>query len=407
MHPFPLRIQALQDCVSSMSDSSYCENAKILTLEHTPARAMAANTSEKCLEHHVATRVEDCVVVMSASTQMGHLKDILIYNLWTDHWRKSSISHMNQLPSTEHLCCLAIGKTIYMFDGWDTRYWNAGLLWKLRMRNKDSFELSVVYSGASNKRPSPRFGVSCWEYEDKLWIFGGMGESHVGYLHENDYGKYEMTDPYDQYYVNNELFCFDTTNQTWKSVKSDGNVPSPRSDASTARINDRVWLYSGELAQGKDNSMYELNLVSHTWTQIVHNGHNTGPPERLILNKSLTPITAHQLVLYSNLSGKSWIFDVQSYTWTMCRPKVILCSCFCSHSATTGLNNDVKILSCHRGATCKRNISSTGPLVSVMLEPKHLEQLAMAKIYENRSQLPCHILPSSLTRKLMGEIIDG
>ena len=92
-----------------------------------------------------------------------------------------------------------------------------------------------------HEMPSPRESHCCWDYGDKMWIFGGYGESPAGYL--NDYGDHEEKE--DDCWRNNQLLSFDPSVRTWKSMKCFGHVPSPRDSASVAVIKEKCWLYGG------------------------------------------------------------------------------------------------------------------------------------------------------------------
>ena len=71
-----------------------------------------------------------------------------------------------------------------------------------------------------------------------------------------------------------------------------GSIPAPRSRASTAEIQYKVWLGGGK----EDFDFYELDMHSFSWTQT-----ETGIPRPLKgnFNETLVPIQGNQLVLHS------------------------------------------------------------------------------------------------------------
>ena len=204
--------------------------------------------------------------------------------------------------------------------------------------------------------------------EKKLWLFDGIALSQDG--------------------DSNELYCCDPSVQTLSSVICTGSIPPPRSTASAAVIQDKVWLCGG-----KDDSLkfdlYELNMYSFSWTQL-----ETGMPRPLIGDApsgTLTRIQGNHLVLHGGVGlheNSTWIFDVESYTWKM----------HCEqdfrhyHSGINGLHDDVVIIG---------GFGSDKPFVNLRLSPKSLQQLAMRAVYGNRTGLPWKSLPPTLIHKMV------
>ena len=58
---------------------------------------------------------------------------------------------------------------------------------------------------------------------------------------------------------NNQLCCYDSSFQTFKSTECSGDVPSPRHSASTAVMKDKVWLYGGITNLKKWGTMSYMN----------------------------------------------------------------------------------------------------------------------------------------------------
>ena len=234
--------------------------------------------------------------------------------------------------------------------------------------------------------------------------FGGKGPSPVDYL--NEHGDFILNSSFSG--INNQLFCYCPTTQTWTNVKCYGDVPSPRLDAATANIQDDVWLCGGTTQNNSHSyDLYELNMLSLVWTKIE----TAMPRPHATAGASLTPISASQLVLvyYDGLPRtlpRSWVFDIQTRTWKQHSSDDISDDILgTSFIGITGLNNNVTIL--------ERKIYIEGYLkgsqhhmetitFSVMLEPKCLQQLAIQMIYKHKSKLPCEILPEKLTRIIMG-----
>ena len=244
--------------------------------------------------------------------------------------------------------------------------------------------------------PSPRRYHWGWKYGDKMWIFGGYGESPVGYL--NDHGNFNECGS------NNQLFSYDPSKQIWKNVECFGEVPSPRLQHSAAVMEDKVWLSGGYTSFSLwENEFYELNMNSLAWTHI----HTSVPTFQDFSTVTLAPLTANQLVIHghSNEGRSTWILDVNEPY--QCRKYRAAEECYRSPDSSTGisgLNNDVIILGEH---CCQHTDNRSNKVIlSVMLEPKtlSLQHLALRIIHQYKTSLTWKSLPPSLQRKLTGAL---
>ena len=341
--------------------------------------------SKQCLQEHVAVRLKDCIVLAAAYTTRGleklNVAEIWIYNLWTDQWKAHTTQE--KLPSTYGCCAVPVEADAYIFGGFHT-------LWKLTWIKADSFELTAHQTEDCTKIASPRLFPCGWEHGKKLWIFGGLGHSPTSYL--NDYGDFVNCTV--NLWFNNQLLSYDPFIQSWKNVACFGNIPSPRWGSSTAAINDKVCLYGGVASSGRKDDLYELNMLSLSWTQVQANM----PRPPAMKSFSLSPITTSQFVLHGSLSSaevkSTWIFDVNSHTWK--QHGISEGHCLDHHTGITGLHNDVVITGEHKRVTDE----NTRSVSSVQLAPKSLQQLAIRMICENRSTLPWNILPPKLRNKI-------
>ena len=269
-------------------------------------------------------------------------------------------------------------------------------LWKLTPNANGSFDWNIVCK-ENHAMPSPRYSHTCWEYADKMWIFGGFGKSPAGYL--NDHGEFAGRLSFGS---NNQLFSYDPSTQTFTNMDCSGEVPSPRYCASSAVIKHKVWLYGGISTLHQDNKLYELNMHCMAWTHI----HTATPRPHISTSplfartatttSLLAPVTTTQLVLHghSRDDKKTWVFDVDSYQWREYRtaPKCY-CIAYCCTGAS-GLNSDAIVFGVHTDMGCNKSI------FSLMLEPKSLQQLAMRIIHQNKTNLPWTCLPPPLRCKL-------
>ena len=174
--------------------------------------------------------------------------------------------------------------------------------------------------------------------------------------------------------------------------------PSPRSSASAAIIEDKFWLYGGSDPAIIHEDMYELNMLSLSWTRV-----DTIQKPTKGCYSTLTPITGSHLVLHGGSGDvmSPWIFDVDSCTWRQLPSDFIDRHGRCKHSAITGLRRNVIIIG---GWIDKlhEDYDVYTPFFCVMFEPKSLQQIAMKTIYEQRTELPWKILPQKLICQIMG-----
>ena len=339
-----------------------------------------------------AVRLKDCIVVVSIHNEDNtqHISLIWTYNLWTEKWNKCQILKGKALSKRSTLFGVEIKSVLYMYDGCTN-------LWKLIPQTKGLFHKSVIHNDNQKEIPSPRDGLSVWEYRDKMWIYGGFGESPVGFF--NDHGAFERR-YWQESGFNNQLFSFDPPTEKWKNVECFGDVPSPRASAATAVIKDEVWLYGGSSATSYKYDLYKLNMHSLTWTQI-----DIDRPK--VSHALFTVTTSNQLVLHGlSPSGQgilrpleTWILDTGSSKWKQF-PVSEECTLICLYTATTGLNNDV-IMVYNHSHSCK----SENSILPVLLEPRSLQQLSMRIIHEYSGELPWESLPQTLICKLMGKLI--
>ena len=67
-----------------------------------------------------------------------------------------------------------------------------------------------------------------WEYDAKMWIFGGITPSSLS--------------------ANDQLLSYDPCAQMWTNVAYSGDIPAPRSSASSAIVNHRVYVHGGNIS---------------------------------------------------------------------------------------------------------------------------------------------------------------
>ena len=269
-------------------------------------------------------------------------------------------------------------------------------MWKLT-NAFGCFAWNEIIITQKHKKSSSRIQHSGWEYEGKMWTFGGSGSSSDHYLN-----KYEQF----VYGKNNQLLHYNPDETEWTNVKCFGTVPEPRSTHATIAINYKVWLYGGNMHDTRTSELinvtdlYELDMPSLTWTKINTSYH--------LLSCSLNVTTDLQLVLHAGYTtnsgiignGETCVLDISSLSWRQHSSNKVFPQGLRHHTGSLGINNSILIIgsSDKHKITCKTSCKLTthSCVVCVMLEPKSLQQLAMKTVYENRAKLQWNWLPNKL-----------
>ena len=193
-------------------------------------------------------------------------------------------------------------------------------LWKLTRTLGGNICWNRIISATTPS--SYRTGVSGWEYEGKLWIFGGY-----------------LGDPLGNLAYSNELLCFNPPQNEWTKPKCFGSVPTSRHTYVTTQVKDKVWLFGGINLLILDD-LFELDMKSFTWTEIQI----AQPRLTRKHGLSLNAITESKILLYGGTPSNAWILDVPSKSWTQCSLAKGDDNKRIKHTGTIGLNNCVVMI---------------------------------------------------------------
>ena len=303
--------------------------------------------------------------------------------MYTEQWRKHVVrSERSVPPPTIAASATVIKSDIYMFGGvhiWTKMETNE--LWKLIQTPEGCFSWNQIECQSKAQTPSPRAIHNEWEHAERLWIFGGFRDFPDGYL--QDHGNFDHNHT-------NQLLRFDPLSQDWTNTKYFGSIPPPASAYTTARIGDRVWLFGGYSSTVEKwyNNLYQLDMSSLTWTLM-----KTGlmKPDNHMLY-TLTAVSDNYLVMHAFCNVESlndtWILDVNATSWKMYEMGYERKQQFEweDHTSTHGINSMAIIIG------GKRPVIN----ISVMLEPKTLQQLALQGMRRAKDELPLQMLPKKL-----------
>ena len=336
---------------------------------------------------HVAVRMLHYILVFGGTwfenEPLSHHK-IWMLNMYTEQWKKYVVPSEKSVPPPAISARATVIKSdIYMFGG---EHIQTGMLsndlWKLNRTPEGCFSWNQIEFQSKAKTPSPRAGHYEWEHAEKLWIFGGYGDISDGYLH--DHGDFDQ-------YHNNQLLCFDPFSLDWTNPKGFGSIPPPTSGYGDARIGDRVWLFGGFSATLDVfyDDLYQLDMSSFTWT-LMETGQMK--PDNHTLH-TLTAVSDHYLVMHArdcemDSSNDTWIFDVNAMSWKTYTVGYEGKQQFewGDHTSTRGINSMAIIIGGKKPVTN----------ISVTLEPKTLQQVALQTIHRAKDELPLQMLPKKL-----------
>lgn len=357
--------------------------------------------SRAFMESHVAVCWNDNIVVLSSYNS----RKIWMYNLWIEQWWKFTSSPGKRFPIVTGQRGVQIKSEIYMFGG----VFADKVLWKLMRKTKnDPFEWSTIQIEDCTKSPSLRVGHCAWEFDQKMWIFGGYGAPPAGYL--NEYGDFTGSGPRK---YNNQLLSYDPFTQKWINLACSGVGPAPRAYASSAIIDKKVYLCGGEASSmpGRDD-LYELDMHSFTWTHIEATGLRFDGQ----LSMSLIPATVNKLIFYGNNKYRESfirIFDLQSHTvksitWKELSETKVSSDSDCT--SMTGLSGNAVILGEFiqlKGQTYNPKGQTYNPIINLRLQRKSLQQLAMQTMYHKVDSSLWEMLPKKLKGRLDGCRVSG
>ena len=352
---------------------------------------MSDETEPHGINGHVAVRLGQYILAFGgrdADDELVSTHIIWMYNLYTEKWKTYTIPRSLEAPHRfyEKTSAVAIGSYVYMFDGRTSSECRPHCQYHCHCHHDALWMLTKTLEGyiywdriISESTPAYRQYHSTWDYEGKMWVFGG--KTAMGYC--------------------NVLLCFNPSTNEWTKPKCSGSVPSPRGEHATTWVKDKVWLFGGTNGGFLDD-LFEVDMSSLTWTQIP----TTQPRPKGRIMFSLIAITESKLLLHggaipdvlatgvathSYKEELTWILNLPSQSWKQCSTFEEVPDIRLNHTGTTGLNNCVIIIG---GRHCDNST------FSLRLEPKPLQQLAAQTIDKHKTLVQWKHLPNKLIDRL-------
>ena len=339
------------------------------------------------------------------TVNMFSMRVIWLYHLDIDRWTKTVLPHTQVIPPpTAEACAVAIGSHIYQHGGslgpqsllGTQRTEETGALWKLTSI-AEGISWSEIKFQDKKSMPSPRCLHAGWEYADKLWIFGGEGFNPKNYMFNDDEifesygndGDDGSGDDNDKEIIsyNDQLACYNPSNQKWIQAWQFGAIPSPRSGHAVAKIKEHIWLCGGQMADEIYDDLYELSMKSLTWTLIE-------PVSKLTYSArtghTFTAISDHQIALYGGARVEDdtslWFLELETLSWKECETSYFDFTDDYGrerHTATVGAES--LIIFGGNSYISEDESTCTIDMLQWTLAPKSLVKSAVESAYKNRS----------------------
>ena len=343
---------------------------------------------------------------------------IWVYDLSTDQWEKLVCSQgdYERPRPLAGMVAVVIGTDVYVHGGNTLRY--------LRKCTADLYKLSFIRKTVKwnripfgnrwlvfdHKIPSPRTNHTGWEFDDKLYIFGGFGEPVNKYLHDSDeVHAYGDNNNDERYMLHNQMCCFNPQEKKWTVVKSTGDKPSARKGHAMTNIHKTIWLYGGEDHDTIYDDLYTLDMDTLTWSKMEAWGTPRNPNPHTF--HTLTAISDDKIILYGRNDELSpWLLDTASLSWHQ-YPRFHFNELEVeerqNHTATMGLESVIIFGGKNWNSRGQVNAVSTNifsiNMVQLSIRPKTMKKLALEGAYEHRQHVAQEwkVLPRHLKNQLL------
>ena len=324
------------------------------------------------------------------------LQIIWLYNSDSGRWKWMCVE--DSFPCGRvGACIVTIDGDIHLYGG--HRY-NRQFddVWKLSRYQTNAFRwIQYTSSGTSTDSaadiPCPRSYHTGWDFENKLWVFGGklswvdFRKNPTEFL-QCTQGQHPIT------WCTNQLYCFDPKTAIWCKIVHRGNAPSPLEDHQTTCLHDTVWLYG---SYGTSDYLFTLGLNSLTWTQI----HICGIVPPKFLGMTFDAISMDKIILHgtpaTDASRVTWVLDIHSLTWRQYTGKTDhnrqLHTASVDHDGSLVIYGGIQVFLDDFMHVCN-------DVFTLRLQPKSLEVLALQTVHKHKDEQGWKILPPSIYNRL-------
>ncbi|CAG9320206.1 unnamed protein product [Blepharisma stoltei] len=153
-----------------------------------------------------------------------------------------------------------------------------------------------MYALSENVSPSPRMYHSFQEIGQYLYTFGGIGDN----------GE-----------LLNDLWRFDTINESWEIKLPNGDIPSKRHSYASASDGDHMLIWGGKGQEGYLNDGYFYNINTNMWYPLVFSGTNPSPRVGACIGLKGETVYLYGGEADAGLSDEFWYYSIDTQTYTL------------------------------------------------------------------------------------------
>lgn len=238
---------------------------------------MAAQVKIPKLKKFTAVRIERYkLVVFGGNTKVNRLWEesqcmrvIYTYDYVSDKWRQDQVVSSSAPPPTACARGVWLDGRIAVFGGIKCASCEAGIptndTWLLDRSNHD-YRWNLL---KASPKPSPRYHYLAWGWNNKMYIFGGLGHHPNRYL--GGHCKVRRISSASVHadralYTNNQLLVLTPQTGTWSVISTGSKKPKPGMFLTSDTVCNQVFILGGL----RTEQFYMLNLNSHTWVSLNH-----------------------------------------------------------------------------------------------------------------------------------------
>lgn len=269
---------------------------------------------------HVAVTYEECMLVWGGYKENENQavyfngSELWVYHAFSEKWHLKKCGGESPPPGTSGAVTLLLHDNLYIFGGYQEEG-NTNALYRLNL--SDFVWECLSPAGFS---PSPVDKLVGWEYDCKLYFFGGFGIIPQNTLRDQSPFQFLPGDIYSSVRRGwtNQFMAYDPKTNEWTLPASMGKLPAPRAAHAATLIKNTVYVFGGRHQNSRMNDLHCLNMDTMEWN---------GPlavegvlPEGRSWH-SLNALSDNYLVLYGGFSQNDvplsdcWVLDLSIMKW--------------------------------------------------------------------------------------------
>ena len=221
-----------------------------------PFNIQKATTSFPCpVTAHVALTWRNSVVIWGGSSPPEARRDLsVVYHHSSGEWIR--METRGDVP--EHAIQTSVRVIEDQLIMVDANYYNCDTATVHSLDLNNGMWTKHIPSGSP---PRKTFLMGTWVHGRKLYCFGG-------------YTQYTQSGG--MTYATNQLFCYNSLNNSWEWPLQWGDIPSPRYELLTMISGDKVFLFGGKRATLECYSdLHILDLTSVKWERVQNNNNSS------------------------------------------------------------------------------------------------------------------------------------